>query len=62
MTVRDREPTMEELMRAWLDRHEIEVRGPMPGRIESYNPTNQTADQHQAHQPHDHQLKLLYLQ
>jgi hypothetical protein len=44
MTVRDREPTMEELMRAWLDRHEIEVRGPMPGRVTRYDPSNQTAD------------------
>lgn len=41
---RDVEPNLEQLMRAWLDRHEIELRGPMPGRIESYDASNQTAN------------------
>ena len=28
------EPNEEDLIRAWLDRHEIELRGPQPGRVE----------------------------
>lgn len=38
------EPNEEDLIRAWLDRHEIELRGPQPGRVESYDPTLQVAD------------------
>lgn len=41
---RDVEPNHEQLIRAWLDRHEIEVRGPMPGRIERYDAATQVAD------------------
>ena len=41
---RDVEPNPEQLIRAWLDRHEIEVRGPMPGRIERYDAATQVAD------------------
>lgn len=38
------EPSLEGLIRGHLDRAEIEIRGPMPGRIESYDAATQTAN------------------
>ena len=44
MSDRTVEPSLESLIRAWLDAHALEIRGPMPGRVESYDPATQTAN------------------
>lgn len=44
MSDRTFEPDLESVIRAWLDRHELEMRGPQPGRVESYDPATQTAN------------------
>ena len=44
MSDRTFEPDLESVIRAWLDRHELELRGPLPGRVESYDAATQTAN------------------